>query len=126
MHTSPFVNKTNHTLAGICYGSIHIHTQAKCEHHKQSSVYLSISLLIISFLINYTAPASLAYIIIPEYPQVIKISVLYSNCIYIVTVIICILYLLRIYLLQHDCVCLQNNSQQFCMHMDIFCWKNTF
>ena len=34
MHTSPFVNKTNHALAGICYGSIHIHTQAKCEHHK--------------------------------------------------------------------------------------------
>ena len=34
MHTSPFVNKTTHTLAGICYGSIHTHIQAKCEHHK--------------------------------------------------------------------------------------------
>ena len=84
MHTSPFVNKTNHHLLGfVMVVFIHTHKPSKAL-----SVYLSISLLIISVLIKYTTPAFLAYIIIPEYPQEIKISVLYSN--YCIICIFCI------------------------------------
>ena len=51
MHTIPFVNKTNHALAGICYGSIHTHKPSVSITSKTLSV-----------------PASFAYIITPGYP----------------------------------------------------------
>ena len=68
---------------------IHTHKPSVSITSKALSVYVSMSLLIISVLIKYTTPAFLAYIIIPEYPQEIKISVLEQQLFYHMYILYC-------------------------------------